>query len=95
MGSGDMTKAVAGRIAKAGHIVEIVNRDSANARALADRLAAGAPTGTYGTVPAGDIVILTMPYRGIAAVGTDFGEALNGKVFIDVANPLPPTSRTL
>ncbi|KAB2675000.1 NADPH-dependent F420 reductase [Brucella tritici] len=88
IGAGTMATAIAGRIAGAGHVVEIINRDPANARALAGRLAAGATTGTYGAVPAGDIVILAVPYSGAAAVVTDFGDTLNGKVIIDIANPV-------
>lgn len=85
-----MATAVAGRVAKAGHTVEVVNRDRAKARALADKLAAGATTGTYGDAPAGEIVIIAVPYSGVAAVVTDFGDALDGKVVIDLANPAAP-----
>jgi predicted dinucleotide-binding enzyme len=90
IGVGNMATAIAGRIAKAGHTVEVVNRDPAKARALADRLGSGATTGTYGGAPAGDIVILAVPYSGAAAVVADFGEALDGKVIIDIANPIAP-----
>ena len=83
-----MAVAIAGRVAKAGHIVEVVTRDPSKARALADQLAAGATTGTYGAMPAGDIVILAVPYSSAAAVVADFGEALDGKVIIDTANPV-------
>ena len=55
IGSGGMAAAIGGRIAKAGHTVEMVSRDPAKARALADKLAAGAATGAYGAAPAGDI----------------------------------------
>jgi predicted dinucleotide-binding enzyme len=90
IGSGGMATAIAGRIAKAGHTVEVVNRDTAKAKALAEKLAAGATTGTYGAAPAGDIVILAVPYSSAAAVVADFGEALDGKVIIDVTNPVAP-----
>jgi 8-hydroxy-5-deazaflavin:NADPH oxidoreductase len=90
IGSGTMATAIAGRVAKAGHTVEVVSRDTAKARALADKLAAGAATGTYGAAPAGDIVILAVPYSGAAAVVADFGDALDGKVIIDVTNPVTP-----
>lgn len=88
IGSGTMAAAVGDRIAKAGHIVEVISRDPAKAQALAGRLAAGATTGGYGAAPSGDIVILAVPYSGAAAVVADFGEALAGKVIIDVANPV-------
>ncbi len=90
IGAGTMATAIAGRIANAGHTVEVVNRDPAKARALADYLTSGAVTGTYGATPAGDIVILAVPYSGTAAVVADFGEALDGKVIIDIANPVAP-----
>jgi predicted dinucleotide-binding enzyme len=83
-----MATAVAGRIAKAGHTVEVVNRDAAKARELAGKLAGKATTGMYGAAPAGDIVILAVPYGSVAAVVADFGDALGGKVIIDLANPV-------
>ncbi|WP_242488219.1 NADPH-dependent F420 reductase [Pseudomonas sp. TH34] len=90
IGSGGMATAIAGRIAKAGHTVEVVSRDPAKARALADKLACGAITGTYGAIPAGDIVILAVPYTHAVAVLADFGKALDGKVIIDITNPVAP-----
>jgi 8-hydroxy-5-deazaflavin:NADPH oxidoreductase len=88
IGSGGMATAVAGRIAKAGHIVEVVSRDPAKAQALADKLAAGATTGKYGSVPTGDIVILAVLYGSAASVAAEFGDALDGKVIIDITNPV-------
>ena len=90
IGSGNMAAAIAGRTAKAGHTVEVVNRDPAKARALAKKLAAGATTGTYGAPPAGDIVVLAVPYASAAAAVADFGKALDGKVIIDITNPVAP-----
>jgi predicted dinucleotide-binding enzyme len=90
IGSGTMATAVAGRIANAGHTVEVVNRDAAKAQALAGKLAAGATTGTYGAAPAGDIIILAVPYGSAAGVVTDFGDALDGKMIIDITNPVTP-----
>jgi len=88
IGSGGMAAAVGGRIAKAGHTVEVVSRDPAKAQVLADKLASGAITGTYGATPAGEIVILAVPYTHALAVLADFGKALGGKVIIDITNPV-------
>jgi predicted dinucleotide-binding enzyme len=88
IGSGTTATAIAGRIAKSGHAVEVVSRDTAKARALTDQLAAGASTGTYGGALAGDIVILAVPYTSAATLVADFGKALDGKVIIDVTNPV-------
>jgi predicted dinucleotide-binding enzyme len=90
IGSGGMATAIAGRTVKAGHTVEVVSRDAAKAQALADQLGAGTTTGTYGAAPAGDIVILAVPYSSAASVVADFGDALDGKVIIDVSNPVAP-----
>ena len=95
IGSGGMATNIAGRIAKAGHVVEVVSRGPAKAQALAQQLASGAITGTYGAVPAGDIVILAVPYKSAATVVADFGNALHGKVIIDISNPVSPDATSL
>lgn len=95
IGSGGMAAAIGGRTAKAGYTVEVVSRDPAKARALADQLAAGATTGTYGAAPAGDIVILAVPYTSAAAVVAEYGDALDGKVIIDITNPVAPDLKGL
>jgi predicted dinucleotide-binding enzyme len=90
IGSGTMASAIAGRVAKAGHTVEVIGRDTVKAQALADKLGSGAITGTYGAAPVGDIVILAVPYAGAAAAAADFGDALDGKSIIDITNPVAP-----
>ncbi len=85
-----MATAIARRTAKAGHTLEVIGRDTARAQTLADQLAAGATIGTYGAAPAGDIVILAVPYSSVAAVVADFGEALGNKAIIDITNPVAP-----
>lgn len=95
IGSGGMAAAIGGRAAKAGHTVEVISRDAAKARALADKLAAGAVTGTYGAAPTGDIVILAVPYSGAAAVIAEYGKALDGKVIVDITNPISSDATSL
>jgi predicted dinucleotide-binding enzyme len=88
IGTGGMATAIGGRIAQAGHTVEVVSRDPAKAQALADKLAAGATTARFGAALAGDIVILAVPYGSAAAAVTELGDALDGKVIIDITNPV-------
>jgi 8-hydroxy-5-deazaflavin:NADPH oxidoreductase len=88
IGSGTMAAAIAGRVAKAGHTVELVNRDNAKAAALANQVNGSVTTGTYAEAPKGSIVFLAVPYAAAAAVVEDFGDALNGKIVVDVANPV-------
>lgn len=90
IGAGGMATAIAGRTIKAGHTVEVIGRDPAKARALADKLGSDAATGTYGAAPKGDIVILAVPYGSAAAAVADFGDALDGKIIIDITNPIAP-----
>jgi predicted dinucleotide-binding enzyme len=95
IGSGGMAAAIGGRAVKAGHNVEVISRDRSNAQALATQLEAGASTETYGAAPTGDIVILAVPYSSAAAVMADYGDALNGKVIIDITNPISPDAASL
>lgn len=90
IGSGSMAAAIGNRVAKARHTVEVASRDFAKAQAVADKLETEATTGTYGAAPAGDIVILAVPYNSATAVMADYGDALAGKVIIDVTNPVSP-----
>ena len=90
IGAGGMATAIASRSVRAGHVVEVIGRDQSKAQAFADKLGAGATTGTYGAAPKGDIVILAVPYGSAASVVADFGAALGGKVIIDITNPIAP-----
>jgi predicted dinucleotide-binding enzyme len=90
IGSGDMAAAIGGLAAKAGHTVEVMSRDAAKARALAEQIGAGATTGTFGAAPAGDIVILAVPYAAVLDVVKQYGEALAGKLLVDITNPVAP-----
>jgi predicted dinucleotide-binding enzyme len=89
IGVGNMASALAGRAFAGGNAVEITGRDPAKAKALAAALG-GATVGTAGTAPAGDIVILAVPYASAVAVIGQYGDALNGKVIVDITNPITP-----
>lgn len=88
IGSGGIAAAIGGLAVKAGHTVEVMSRDAANARLLAEQLGAGATTGRYGAVPAGDIIILAVPYSAVLDVVEQYGMGLAGKVLVDVTNPI-------
>ena len=89
IGTGNMAGALAGRALAGGNAVEIIGRDPANAKELPPRSAAP-PSGRPGTAPAGDIVIIALPYASAAAVIGEYGDALRGKVVIDITNPITP-----
>jgi 8-hydroxy-5-deazaflavin:NADPH oxidoreductase len=88
IGSGSMAAAICSLAAKAGHTVEVISRDATKARALAKQVGAGATTGTFGATPAGDIVILAVPYSAVLDVVKQYGEELAGKLLVDITNPI-------
>ena len=88
IGTGGMAAAIGGLAAKAGHTVEVMSRDAAKARALAEQVGAGATTETFGAAPAGDMVILAVPYSAVLDVVKQYGEELAGKVLVDITNPV-------
>ena len=88
IGSGGMAAAIGGLAVEAGHTVEVMSRDAARARALAEQLGAGATTGTFGAAPAGSIVILAVPYAVVLDVVKQYGEELAGKLLVDITNPI-------
>ena len=87
IGSGNMATAIGTRAARHGHTVELMSRNAAQAQALADKIGGGAIVGTFGARPTGDIVILAVLYAGAVDVVTHFGEALAGKILVDITNP--------
>jgi 8-hydroxy-5-deazaflavin:NADPH oxidoreductase len=72
IGLGNMARALAARALAGGNDVEIIGRDPARAKELASTLG-GATAGTTGTAPAGDIVILAVPYASAAQIVSEYG----------------------
>jgi len=89
IGTGNMAGALAGRALAGGNAVEIIGRNPVKAEELAAALG-GATVGTTGAAPAGDMVILAVPYASAAAVIRDYGKALGGKAIVDITNPITP-----
>jgi hypothetical protein len=94
IGLGNMARALAGRALAGGNAVEIIGRDPVKAKEVAAALG-GATAGTTGAAPAGHIVILAVPYASAAAVVSEYGDALHGKVIIDITNPVSPDFKGL
>jgi predicted dinucleotide-binding enzyme len=94
IGSGGMAAAIGGLCTKAGHIVEVMSRDTAKARALADQIGERATTGMFGAAPAGEIVILAVPYSAAVGVMKLYGETLAGTLIVDITNPVASDLKT-
>ena len=87
IGSGNMANAIGTRATKHGHTVELMSRDTAKARALADQIGDGATVGSFGARPAGDIVIVAVLYAGAVDAVEHYGDALADKILVDITNP--------
>ena len=87
IGSGNMAKAIGTRAVEHGHTVELVSRNAAKADTLAEEIGEGATVGTYGARPAGEIVIVAVLYGGVVDAITTYGDALAGKILVDISNP--------
>jgi predicted dinucleotide-binding enzyme len=88
IGLGAMAGAIGARAVEGGNAVEVVGRDAVKAKDLAAALGGGATAGIFGAAPAGDLVILAVPNAGAVPVVTRYGNALAGKVIIDITNPI-------
>ena len=90
IGPGNMARLIGAKAVAGGNTVEISGRDAAKAAALAKALGASATAGTFGAVPAGDIVLLAVKYAACVPVVTQYGEALAGKIIVDMSNDPDP-----
>ena len=88
IGAGNMGRAIGTRTVAGGHEVEIVDRDPADARALADELGESAtaldPDAPFG----GEVVVFALYYPGIKDAVRQYADRLAGKVVVDITNPV-------
>jgi 8-hydroxy-5-deazaflavin:NADPH oxidoreductase len=90
IGSGNMASAIGGLALEGGNAVEVIGRDPVKAAALAQALGDGATAGKWGATPAGDIVILAVLFDSAVPIVSQYGDALDGKVIVDITNPFTP-----
>jgi predicted dinucleotide-binding enzyme len=87
IGTGNMARAIGALAVAGGNTVEVMGRDQSKATNLAKALGGSATTGEWGAVPAGEIVIVALLYASVVPVVAEYGDALAGKVIVDVSNP--------
>jgi predicted dinucleotide-binding enzyme len=88
IGTGNMASTI-GTLAVAGdNTVEVMGREPSKAVDLAKTLGGSTTTGEFGAVPAGDIVIVALGYANVVPVVAQYGDALAGKVIVDICNPV-------
>jgi predicted dinucleotide-binding enzyme len=91
IGTGNMASTIGALAIAGGNTVEVVGRDQSKAAELAKTLGGSTTTGEFGAVPAGDIVIVALGYANVVPVVAQYGNALAGKVIVDICNPVNST----
>jgi hypothetical protein len=82
-----MARTIGALAVAGGNTVEVMGRDQSKAADLAKALGGSATTGEWGAVPAGDIVIVALLYASVVPVVAHYGDALAGKVIVEISNP--------
>jgi 8-hydroxy-5-deazaflavin:NADPH oxidoreductase len=90
IGAGNVGKALATSIIRAGHDVTIAAQHSENASAAADEIGATPADSNATAVVGADVVILAVPYTAEETVADEIRDQVAGKPVIDVSNPLTP-----
>ena len=88
IGTGNMASTITTLAVAGGNSVEVIGRDQSKAAELAKALGGSATAGEFGAVPAGDIVIVALGYANVVPVVAQYGDALAGKVIVDICNPV-------
>ena len=88
IGTGNMARTIGALAVAGGNTVEVIGRDQSKAAELAKALGGSTTTGEFGAVPAGDIVIVALMYANVVPVVAQYGNALAGKVIVDICNPV-------
>jgi len=81
IGAGTMGSAITGLALAAGSQVQVLTREATE---LDPRVAAG----VVGDDLTGDVVVLALPYGAVAEVVDLYADRLDGKVLVDITNPL-------
>jgi len=89
IGAGNIGRALATSITRAGHDVTIAARDPRHARAAAEEIGATPAESNTAAVRGADVVILAIPYLGAGEeVAAEIRDHVAGKAIVDVTNPV-------
>ncbi|HET7676710.1 MAG TPA: NAD(P)-binding domain-containing protein [Candidatus Limnocylindrales bacterium] len=88
IGAGNVGTALAGSLVRAGHSVAISAADGSHARRAALASGARAAADNIEAARAAEVVVLAVPYAAVPDLLAEIGGSLEGKVVVDVTNPL-------
>lgn len=89
IGTGNVGQALGASFARAGHEVVYGKRGDAEAQGAAS-VAGNEVSSNVGAAQQSDIVVLAVPYQAVRGVAAEIAAAVDGKIVIDVTNPLKP-----
>lgn len=94
IGAGNMGRGIATRLVSGGNSVVIMDRDNAEANKLAEELRPAAKANGSASAAAmgspihSEAVILAIYYSSVPTILAQYGDALAGKIIVDITNPL-------
>ena len=88
IGTGNMARGIGTRVVAGGHPLTVLGVDGSKAEALAGELGGETRAGVVGDPISGDVVVLAAWYPVSSAVVERYGSQLDGKVVVDISNPL-------
>jgi predicted dinucleotide-binding enzyme len=97
IGAGNVGRALAGSFTRAGHDVTVSAINPGHAREAATEAGASAAATNAEAVSNADVVVLAVPPTAFEQLAAELGDALTGKVVVDVSNrptPSPDGSAT-
>ena len=90
IGAGNVGSALSKASVRAGHAVTVTAGEAEEAQRLAGEIGARAVASNKEVVADADAVILAVPFDAISTLTRELGDALNGKIVIDVTNRFDP-----
>ena len=91
IGAGNVGRALATSLTRAGHDVTITAANPEHAVEAASQTGATAATSNTAAATGAQVVVLAVPAQAIGRIAKDMGTSLDGKVVIDVSNRPTPS----
>ena len=88
IGTGNMARGIATRALAGGNAVTLLGTSADKAQALAGELSGDVRAGAIGDPISGDVVVLAVWYQVLDDVLGRYGDQLDGKVVVDITNPV-------
>jgi predicted dinucleotide-binding enzyme len=90
IGTGNMARGIGSRLLAGGHHVTVLGKETADAEEVLKDLGANgsANAGQSGDAIADEVVVLAVYYPDAQAALEQYGDALSGKVVVDITNPV-------